>query len=165
MANLVPTKIFLQPSPEAATLFAPFGCTHPPICWLHVCSTKFTATQRFSSGEMSICSRGWWWENTELKTKLSLFLDIVSCYTINHNKYSNSLLCTEADQKPTLYARNFSLVYMQHRSNFSKFIVLMCFVPDIGNHVLTTENQLICMNTVSRLQMYSHHNPIDDSAS
>ena len=30
MANPIPTKAFLQPSPEAAMLFAPFGCTHPP---------------------------------------------------------------------------------------------------------------------------------------
>ena len=30
MAHPVPTKAFLQPSPEAAMLFAPFRCTHPP---------------------------------------------------------------------------------------------------------------------------------------
>ena len=30
MAHPVPTKPFLQPSTEAAMLFAPFGCTHPP---------------------------------------------------------------------------------------------------------------------------------------
>jgi len=30
MAHLVPTKGFLQPSPEAAMLFAPFGCSHSP---------------------------------------------------------------------------------------------------------------------------------------
>ena len=30
MAHPVPTKAFLQPSPEAAMLFAPFGYTHPP---------------------------------------------------------------------------------------------------------------------------------------
>ena len=30
MALPVPTKSFLQPSPDAAILFAPFGCTHPP---------------------------------------------------------------------------------------------------------------------------------------
>jgi len=30
MAYPVPTRAFLQPSPEAAMLFAPFGCTHPP---------------------------------------------------------------------------------------------------------------------------------------
>ena len=29
MAHPVPTKGFLQPSPEAAMLFAPFRCTHP----------------------------------------------------------------------------------------------------------------------------------------
>ena len=37
MAHPVPTKAFLQSSPEAAMLFAPFGCTHPlplscPFC-------------------------------------------------------------------------------------------------------------------------------------
>ena len=32
-AHLVPTKGFLQLSPEAAMLFPPFGCTHlPPLC-------------------------------------------------------------------------------------------------------------------------------------
>jgi len=31
MAYPVPTKAFLQSSPEAAMLFAPFGCTHPPL--------------------------------------------------------------------------------------------------------------------------------------
>ena len=30
MAYPVPTKDFLQPSPEAATLYPPFRCTHPP---------------------------------------------------------------------------------------------------------------------------------------
>ena len=30
MAYPVPTKAFLQPSPEAAMLFALFGCTYPP---------------------------------------------------------------------------------------------------------------------------------------
>ena len=30
MDHPVPTKAFLQPSPEAAMLFAPFVCTHPP---------------------------------------------------------------------------------------------------------------------------------------
>jgi len=30
MAHPVPTKGFLQLSPEAAMLFAPFGCTHSP---------------------------------------------------------------------------------------------------------------------------------------
>ena len=30
MAHPVPSKAFLQTSPEAAMLFAPFGCTHPP---------------------------------------------------------------------------------------------------------------------------------------
>jgi len=29
LAHPVPTKAFLQSSPEAAILFAPFGCTHP----------------------------------------------------------------------------------------------------------------------------------------
>jgi len=29
MADPVPTKASLQQSPEAAMLFAPFGCTHP----------------------------------------------------------------------------------------------------------------------------------------
>jgi len=31
MAYPVPTKAFLQSSPEAAMLFAPFGCTRPPL--------------------------------------------------------------------------------------------------------------------------------------
>ena len=30
MAHPVPTKGFLQPSPEVAMLFLPFGCTHTP---------------------------------------------------------------------------------------------------------------------------------------
>ena len=30
MALPVPTKTFLSQSPDAAMLFAPFGCTHPP---------------------------------------------------------------------------------------------------------------------------------------
>jgi len=30
MAFTVPTKSFLQTSPDAAMLLAPFGCTHPP---------------------------------------------------------------------------------------------------------------------------------------
>ena len=30
MALPVPTKSFLKTSPDAAMLFAPFGCTHPP---------------------------------------------------------------------------------------------------------------------------------------
>jgi len=30
MAHPVPTMAFLQPSPEAAMLFVPFGCTHSP---------------------------------------------------------------------------------------------------------------------------------------
>ena len=30
MALLVPTKSLLKTSPNAAMLFAPFGCTHPP---------------------------------------------------------------------------------------------------------------------------------------
>ena len=30
MAFPVPTKLLLKTSPDAATLFAPFGCTHPP---------------------------------------------------------------------------------------------------------------------------------------
>jgi len=29
MALPVPTKSFVQPSPDAALLFAPFGCTYP----------------------------------------------------------------------------------------------------------------------------------------
>ena len=31
MALSVPTKSFLQPSSDAAMLFAPFGCTHRPL--------------------------------------------------------------------------------------------------------------------------------------
>jgi len=31
MAHPVPTMCFLQLSPEAVTLFAPFGCTHPLV--------------------------------------------------------------------------------------------------------------------------------------
>ena len=30
MVLLVPTKSLLKTSPDAAMLFAPFGCTHPP---------------------------------------------------------------------------------------------------------------------------------------
>ena len=30
MALPVPTKSLLKTSPDAAMLFAPFGCTHPP---------------------------------------------------------------------------------------------------------------------------------------
>ena len=30
MALPVPTKLLLKTSPDAAMLFAPFGCTHPP---------------------------------------------------------------------------------------------------------------------------------------
>ena len=30
MAHPIPPMAFLQPSPEVAMLFAPFGCTHPP---------------------------------------------------------------------------------------------------------------------------------------
>ena len=30
MALPVPTKSLLKKSPDAAMLFAPFGCTHPP---------------------------------------------------------------------------------------------------------------------------------------
>ena len=31
MALPVPTKSLLKMSPDAAMLFAPFGCTHPPL--------------------------------------------------------------------------------------------------------------------------------------
>jgi len=31
MALPVPTKSLLKMSPDAAMLFAPFGCTHPPF--------------------------------------------------------------------------------------------------------------------------------------
>ena len=30
MAHPVPTKAIVQPGPDTAMLFAPFGCTHPP---------------------------------------------------------------------------------------------------------------------------------------
>jgi len=37
MAHPVPTKGFLQPSQEAAMLFLPFECTHPPPLY-HPCT-------------------------------------------------------------------------------------------------------------------------------
>ena len=56
MAHPVPTKAYLQPSPEAAKLFAPFGYTHlpppvPPFLLAQNLSLKDIATSDITSSK------------------------------------------------------------------------------------------------------------------
>ena len=64
MAHPVPTKAFLQPSPEAAMLFAPFGCTHSPspappfllaqnLSPKHIARSDITSTNLLTSIEVT----------------------------------------------------------------------------------------------------------------
>ena len=48
MALPVPTKSLLKMSPDAAMLFAPFGCTHPPLPVL-----PFLLTQNLSPKDIA----------------------------------------------------------------------------------------------------------------